>query len=66
MTYWPVSRATYVFALIPLLTMALSSWLDDETVGVGLLAGSTLILGGVYLGVLRGTWHHHPAHQPHH
>jgi hypothetical protein len=58
-------RANYVFVLIPLLTIALSAWLDEETVGLGLLAGGTLIVGGVYLGVLRGTWHHnHQAHRP--
>jgi drug/metabolite transporter (DMT)-like permease len=56
--HWSASRATYVFVLIPLLTIALSAWLDDETVGLGLLAGGTLIVAGVYLGVLRGTWHH--------
>ena len=63
--HWPASRANYVFVLIPLLTIALSARLDDETVGLGLLTGGTLIVGGVYLGVLRGTWHHnHQAHQP--
>jgi drug/metabolite transporter (DMT)-like permease len=63
--HWSASRATYVFVLIPLLTIALSAWLDDETVGLGLLAGGTLIVAGVYLGVLRGTWHHkHHPHQP--
>lgn len=63
--HWPASRATYVFVLIPLLTIALSAWLDDETVGLGLLTGGTLIVAGVYLGVLRGTWHHNrQAHGP--
>lgn len=61
--HWPASRANYVFVLIPLLTIALSAWLDDEVVGVGILAGGTLIVTGVYLGVLRGTWHH--TRQPH-
>lgn len=55
--YWAASRANYVFVLIPLLTIALSAWLDDEPVGIGLLAGGTLVVAGVYLGVLRGTWH---------
>jgi drug/metabolite transporter (DMT)-like permease len=57
--HWSASRANYVFVLIPLLTIALSAWLDDEPVGVGLLGGGTLVAAGVYLGVLRGTWRHH-------
>lgn len=56
--HWTASRANYMFVLIPLLTVVLSAWLDNETVGIGLLAGGTLVVGGVYLGVLRGTWHH--------
>lgn len=56
--HWSAPRANYVFVLIPLLTIALSAWLDDEAVGPGLLAGGTLVVAGVYLGVLRGTWHH--------
>lgn len=55
--HWSASRANYVFVLIPLLTIALSAWLDGEPVGVGLLGGGTLVVAGVYLGVLRGTWH---------
>lgn len=63
--HWSASRATYVFVLIPLLTIGLSAWLDDEPIGLSLLAGGSLIVGGVYLGVLRGTWHHnHQDHQP--
>jgi drug/metabolite transporter (DMT)-like permease len=55
--HWSASRANYVFVLIPLFTIALSAWLDDEPVGAGLLGGGTLVVAGVYLGVLRGTWH---------
>jgi drug/metabolite transporter (DMT)-like permease len=54
--HWSASRANYVFVLIPLFTIALSSWLDHEPVGPGLLAGGTLVVGGVYVGALRGTW----------
>ncbi len=60
--HWSASRANYVFVLIPLLTVALSAWLDGEAVGVGLLGGGALVVAGVYLGVLRGTWQHaHPG-----
>jgi drug/metabolite transporter (DMT)-like permease len=51
--YWSASRAAYVFVLIPLVTVALSVWLDDEPVGAGLVLGGLLILAGVYVGALR-------------
>ena len=50
---WAASRAAYVFVLIPCVTVALSAWLDDEAVGVGLLLGGLLVVAGVYVGVLR-------------
>jgi drug/metabolite transporter (DMT)-like permease len=53
--YWTASRSAYVFVLIPLVTVALSVWLDDEPVGAGLLLGGLLILAGVYVGALRPT-----------
>jgi len=53
--YWTASRAAYVFVLIPLVTVALSVWLDDERLGAGLLLGGLLVLGGVYVGALRPT-----------
>jgi drug/metabolite transporter (DMT)-like permease len=56
--YWTASRAAYVFVLIPLVTVVLSVWLDDEPVGAGLLFGGLLVLAGVYVGALR------PAHVP--
>lgn len=33
--YWAASRAAYEFVLIPVVTIALSAWLDDESVGTG-------------------------------
>lgn len=54
--HWPASRANYVFVLIPLLTIGLSARLDGEPLGIGLLGGGTLVVLGVYLGALRGTW----------
>jgi drug/metabolite transporter (DMT)-like permease len=51
--YWTASRAAYEFVLIPVVTVALSAWLDDESVGFGLLLGSLLVLTGVYIGALR-------------
>jgi drug/metabolite transporter (DMT)-like permease len=51
--YWTASRAAYVFVLIPLVTVVLSVWLDDEPVGAGLVLGGLLVLAGVYVGALR-------------
>ena len=50
---WVASRASYSFVLIPIVTVALSAWLDDEPVGVGLVLGGALVLLGVYVGALR-------------
>jgi drug/metabolite transporter (DMT)-like permease len=54
--YWAASRASYGFVLIPFVTLALSAWLDNEPVGIGLVLGGLLVLAGVYMGALR------PAH----
>ena len=50
---WEASRAAYSFVLIPIVTVALSAWLDDEPVGLGLVLGGVLVLAGVYVGALR-------------
>jgi drug/metabolite transporter (DMT)-like permease len=51
--HWEASRAAYEFVLIPVFTVALSTWLDDEPLGFGLLLGGPLVLIGVYIGALR-------------
>jgi drug/metabolite transporter (DMT)-like permease len=51
--YWAASRAAYTFVLIPVITLVLSAWLDDEPVGIGLVLGGSLVLTGVYVGALR-------------
>jgi drug/metabolite transporter (DMT)-like permease len=51
--YWEASRAAYEFVLIPVFTVILSAWLDDEPLGAGLLIGGPLVLLGVYVGALR-------------
>jgi drug/metabolite transporter (DMT)-like permease len=51
--YWTASRAAYGFVLIPLVTVGLSVWLDDEPIGAGLVLGGLLVLAGVYVGALR-------------
>lgn len=50
---WSASRAAYTFVLIPLVTVLLSAWLDNEPIDTGLLLGGLLVLTGVYVGALR-------------
>ena len=50
--FWEASRAAYEFVLIPVFTVALSTWLDDEPLRLGLLLGGPLVLVGVYIGAL--------------
>ena len=50
---WVASRAAYSFVLIPIVTVVLSAWLDDEPIGIELVLGGALVLGGVYVGALR-------------
>lgn len=50
---WDASRAAYIFVIVPVVTIVLSAWLDDEPLTASLLIGTPLILIGVYLGALR-------------
>jgi drug/metabolite transporter (DMT)-like permease len=50
---WNASRAAYSFVVIPLVTVVLSAWIDDEPIGAGLVFGGLLVLAGVYVGALR-------------
>lgn len=52
---WSASRASYVMVVIPLVTITLSAWLDQEPVTGALLLGGVLVLVGVYVGALRDT-----------
>ena len=51
--YWSASRAAYTFVLVPVVTVVLSWWLDDEPIGAALVLGGLLVLAGVYVGALR-------------
>ena len=58
---WGASRAAYGFVLTPVVTVLLSSWLDDEPITSGLVFGGILVLAGVYIGALRGALPGGPA-----
>jgi drug/metabolite transporter (DMT)-like permease len=50
---WTASAASYSLVLIPLVTIVLSAWLQDERITWSFVAGSILVLIGVYFGALR-------------
>lgn len=51
--HWQASRAAYLDVLIPPSAVLLSSWLDDEPITAGLVAGGVLVLIGAYVGAMR-------------
>jgi drug/metabolite transporter (DMT)-like permease len=53
--YWTASRAAYTFVVVPVVTLVLSAWLDDEPLGRDVLLGGLLVLIGVYVGALRAS-----------
>lgn len=61
---WTAPRTSYEFVLIPVVTVLLSAWLDDEPVGAGLVLGGLLVLAGVYIGVLRSAREPTPEIEP--
>lgn len=55
LAHWSASRTTYAFVLIPLLTVLLSAWIDDEPLRPELGIGGLLVVAGVYIGALRSS-----------
>jgi drug/metabolite transporter (DMT)-like permease len=52
---WTASAASYQMVLIPLVTVALSAWLQDERITWLFAAGSVLVIAGTYFGALRSS-----------
>jgi drug/metabolite transporter (DMT)-like permease len=50
---WTASAASYQLVLIPLVTVVVSAWLQDEPITPAFAAGSFLVLLGVYIGAIR-------------
>jgi drug/metabolite transporter (DMT)-like permease len=50
---WSASAASYQLVLLPLVTVTLSAWLEDERITWAFAAGSVLVIAGVYFGALR-------------
>lgn len=49
---WTASAASYQFVLAPFGTVALSAWLQGETVTLPFAIGGALVLAGVYVGAI--------------
>lgn len=50
---WSATAASYQLVLIPLVTVPVSAWLQDEPITASFVVGSALVLLGVYVGALR-------------
>ena len=49
---WTASGTSYAFVLIPIVTVVLASFLTDETISLVFLAGTVVVIAGVYVGAL--------------
>jgi drug/metabolite transporter (DMT)-like permease len=51
--HWTASAASYQLVMIPLVTVPVSAWLQDERITAWFAVGSVLVLAGVYIGAIR-------------
>lgn len=52
---WPASRVAYQFVLAPIVAIAVAALLLGEPINPAVLAGTALVIAGVWLGALRST-----------
>ena len=64
MQRWTASAASYQLVLIPLVTVVVSAWLQDDPITPAFAAGSVLVLLGVYVGALASCLREAPSPQP--
>jgi drug/metabolite transporter (DMT)-like permease len=50
---WTASAASYQLVVVPLVTVPISAWLQDERISSSFALGTILVLAGVYIGALR-------------
>jgi drug/metabolite transporter (DMT)-like permease len=50
---WTASAASYIFVLMPFVTILVATWIGQETVTLVFLVGGALVLLGIYVGALR-------------
>jgi drug/metabolite transporter (DMT)-like permease len=58
---WSASRTAYAFVLFPLVASLMGLWLEGDPITPALALGGVIVLGGVYLGALRGAMSGEPA-----
>jgi drug/metabolite transporter (DMT)-like permease len=51
---YAATTASYVFLVSPVATLALGAWLANEQITMAVVVGGLLIIGGVYVGAIRG------------
>ena len=51
---WSASRTAYAFVLFPLVASLMGLWLEGDPITPALALGGGIVLGGVYIGALRG------------
>jgi drug/metabolite transporter (DMT)-like permease len=55
---WTASATSYIFVLMPPVTVVLGAVLGGEAITIGTVAGGLVVLAGVYAGALKGTEPH--------
>jgi drug/metabolite transporter (DMT)-like permease len=58
---WTASGTSYGFVLVPLVTIVVAATIADEAITPAFLAGTVLVLAGVYVGALRPPKEKHEA-----
>jgi drug/metabolite transporter (DMT)-like permease len=53
--HWTASASSYVFVLMPIVTISVASWLTKETVTVPFLLGGIFVILGAYVGGIAKT-----------
>ena len=52
---WPASRVAYQFVLAPIVAIGLAALLLNESIEPAVVAGTVLVIAGVWIGALRST-----------
>lgn len=61
---WSASRTAYAFVLFPVVASLMGLWLEGDPITPALAVGGVIVIGGVYIGALRGTMSGDPAEEP--
>jgi drug/metabolite transporter (DMT)-like permease len=53
--HWTASASSYLFVLMPIVTITLAAWLSQESVTAPFLLGGVFVLSGAYIGGIANT-----------